>query len=59
MKTLKAAGFILVAILAVSIGVYPFLYFLADMSGGLLAGKSAAVLSSQVWSVAFNTHIIF
>jgi uncharacterized membrane protein len=29
------------------------------MSGGLLAGKSAAVLSSQVWSVAFNTHIIF
>jgi uncharacterized membrane protein len=56
---MRTVGFIVVAVLALSIGAYPALYFLVDMSSGFLAGKSAEVLASHLWTFLFNTHIIF
>jgi uncharacterized membrane protein len=43
---------------SVGVGIYPFLYFIADLSGGLLSAKDVTILNSQVWNFAFYTHII-
>lgn len=45
--------------LAIGVGLYPLFYFLGDMSGGLLASKSAALLASSFWQLGFYTHIGF
>jgi len=55
MNTLKWSLFIL---LAVSIGIYPFLFLLVDMSQGLLATKPVELLTSKAWYTAFYLHII-
>lgn len=44
---------------AVGVGLYPLFYFLGDMSGGLLASKSATLLVNRFWQVGFYTHIGF
>lgn len=51
--------FTLVAVLAVGVGIYPLLYFLVDMSGGLMATKPRNVLESGLWNTAFYQHILF
>jgi uncharacterized membrane protein len=56
MKALKWTVFIF---FSVAIGLYPIVYFLFDMSLGLLASKSPELLHSQVWFFAFYQHIIF
>jgi uncharacterized membrane protein len=43
----------------ISIGLYPLVYFLLDMSGGLMSSKSAQVLSNSLWQLGFYTHIAF
>jgi hypothetical protein len=43
---------------AIGVGVYPALYFLLDMSGGLLASKPAEVQQSPIWLGAFYVHIM-
>lgn len=42
---------------AISIGLYPFFYFLFDMSNGLMSSKSAQLLGNRLWQVGFYTHI--
>lgn len=42
---------------SVSIGLYPILYGLVDMTQGFLGGKSVEILSSAVWNWAFYQHI--
>lgn len=49
---------ILIAILAIGVGIYPALYLLLDMSGGLLGTKPESVLESRVWNIAFYQHIL-
>jgi uncharacterized membrane protein len=49
---------VLVAILAVIIGLYPITYFFVDKNFGLLSTKSIDLLSNVVWNVGFYTHII-
>ena len=44
---------------AIGVGIYPAMYFLLDMSQGLLASKSAEVQQSSVWRAAFYFHITF
>lgn len=44
-------------LLAVGIGCYPFIYFVIDMTGGLLSSKSDELLQS-FWMEAFYLHII-
>ena len=57
MKTKKALG-VLMAILAIFVGLYPFIYFLIDRKFGLLQSKSDAVLTNIFWNAGFYIHII-
>lgn len=45
--------------LALSIGLYPALYFLIDRKFGLLSFKSETLLTDTFWNVGFYSHIIF
>jgi uncharacterized membrane protein len=47
-----------IAICAVSIGVYPVIYFVIDRKFGLLASKSETLLADVLWNTMFYTHII-
>jgi uncharacterized membrane protein len=54
MKTIRWSVFIF---FSVGIGLYPLLYLLLDMSGGLLASKGD-LLQSKLWNIAFYQHIL-
>lgn len=55
---LSKAFWILVAILAVSIGLYPIIYLTTDMkSNGLLASKNQELLATSIYNIGFYTHI--
>jgi uncharacterized membrane protein len=41
---------------AISIGLYPLVYFLFDMSNGLMSSKSAQLLGNRLWQIGFYTH---
>ncbi len=57
---MKTFRIIILAFFAIGIGFYPLIYFLVDMSEqGLLSQKSADLLSSSIWNVAFYMHISF
>jgi uncharacterized membrane protein len=56
---LKKISYYIIAILGVSIGLYPIVYFLVpDRNFGLLASKSAELLADNIWNSMFYTHII-
>ena len=55
---MNKASWIVVGILATLIGLYPITYFLIDRKFGLLASKSAELLSDNLWNIAFYGHII-
>lgn len=46
------------AILSVSIGLYPVLYFLIDREFGLLSTKPDTLLHHLGWNIGFYTHIV-
>jgi uncharacterized membrane protein len=50
---------ILFAFLAIMVGVYPFSYFLFDMSKGFLSSKPLELVQSMVWKASFYLHITF
>ena len=56
MKTKKVPG-VIVAIFAIFVGLYPFIYFFIDRRFGLLQSKSDAILTSFFWNAGFYTHI--
>ena len=49
---------IIIALLAIAIGLYPGIYFIADRAFGLLSTKSNELLTNTIWNIAFYTHII-
>jgi uncharacterized membrane protein len=49
---------ILMAVLAVFIGLYPIQYFFVDQDFGLLQFKSAALLTNTFWNIGFYIHIV-
>lgn len=55
---MKKASWILIGIMGTLIGLYPLIYFLVDRRFGLLASKSAELLSDTVWNIAFYGHIL-
>ncbi len=57
MKLLNKTGWVLFAVLAIGVGLYPLLYFVMDGSQGLLSQKSAEVMDNPVWQMAFRLHI--
>lgn len=54
---MKKIFWVIVAVLATCIGLYPILYFFIDRTFGLLASKPAELLNAQVWNIAFYGHI--
>jgi uncharacterized membrane protein len=55
---MKRGSFILMAFLAIAVGLYPSIYFMIDRTFGLLQSKSTGLLSDPVWNTAFYMHII-
>jgi len=49
---------IVIAILAIIIGLYPSIYFVKERTFGLLSSKSNELLANALWNTAFYTHII-
>lgn len=47
------------AFFAICIGLYPLIYFITEIPGGLLTSKSAELLKSTAWWTAFYLHISF
>ena len=55
----RSPFWILFGFFAILVGIYPFLYFVVDLSQGFLSGKSPDVITNSVWQAFFNLHIIF
>jgi len=55
---LKKIRWALFALLAISIGLYPALYFILDRKFSLLSNKTDALLADPLWNVGFYTHIL-
>src|SRR5829696_6233949 len=49
---------LLMAVLALFIGLYPFRYFFVDRTFGLLQFKSEVLLTNPFWNIGFYTHIV-
>ena len=55
---LRKGRWILFAALAISIGLYPILYFILDRKFGLLSSKNDVLLANIFWNTAFYIHIV-
>lgn len=55
---MKTFAWIVIALLSTSIGIYPVLYFITDMSQGILSFKPESLLNQTAFKIAFNMHII-
>ena len=56
----KTFAWIVFALLALSVGLYPLVYYIFDMHGkGLWGGKTKELLESTAWHTAFYMHITF
>ena len=54
---MRTLAWILFALLAISVGLYPTLYFVLDMSSGMKSSKSIEVLNNPAWNYFFYQHI--
>jgi len=57
-NTTNRFAWIVFAIMAVAIGLYPLTYFVFDREFGLLASKSDTLLSNVLWNIGFYGHIL-
>ncbi len=54
---MKKVPYILLAIFAIGIGLYPIIYFILDGKFGLLNSKPEELLTDLLWNASFYTHI--
>jgi Predicted membrane protein (DUF2306) len=54
----QRAAKVIIAVLAIAIGLYPGMYFFKNSSFGLLSTKPGELLADTLWNTAFYTHII-
>lgn len=59
MNNTNKVAWVVFAILAIVVGLYPAVYFFVDEKFGLLASKSDALLSNVFWNIGFYGHILF
>jgi len=59
MKTTNKFAWIVFAVLAIAVGLYPLTYFFVDRDMGIFATKSEELLSDVIWNSGFYGHIIF
>ncbi|ASK28905.1 hypothetical protein CEY12_01730 [Chryseobacterium sp. T16E-39] len=55
---MKKFLFIILAVLALLIGLYPLIYVLVDHKYTFLSSKTSEILSNSIWRFAFFCHII-
>jgi hypothetical protein len=55
----KKLLWVLFALLAIAIGLYPSVYFIIDRNFGLLGSKPDELLANILWNISFYIHIIF
>lgn len=55
---LKKLLWILLAVLAVIIGLYPGLFFMGEKRVGILKAKPEALFSNLFWHISFYVHIV-
>ena len=53
----KKIVFIVAAVMATLVGLYPFAYFFANRKFGLLQMKNDAILNNMAWNIGFYLHI--
>lgn len=58
MKTYLKILWVLFALNASTIGLYPFIYVTNDVEFGLFNAKSINLINSSLWSFAFYTHVL-
>ncbi len=56
---IKTFSWILFAVLAILVGLYPAIYLFADRKFGLLSSKTNELLADPIWNIGFYTHIFF
>lgn len=56
---IKKFTWILLAVLAIIVGLYPAIYLFIDRKFGLLASKTNDLLTDPIWNIGFYTHIFF
>ncbi len=56
---MKKLLFVIMGILALLIGLYPFIYAFVEHKYTFLGSKSSEVLHNVIWKSAFFSHIIF
>jgi uncharacterized membrane protein len=54
----KKLLWVLFALLAILVGLYPAIYFLIDRKFGLLSSKDDQLLRNVFWNAGFYTHIV-
>ncbi|MFD2101591.1 DUF2306 domain-containing protein [Flagellimonas iocasae] len=52
-------AWVVFALLAICIGLYPLAYFTSSGDFGLAASKPEEIASNQIWRIGFYGHIIF
>lgn len=57
-KMLKKVLWILLAVLAVIIGLYPSLFFMGEKRAGILKAKPDALFSNIFWYFSFHVHLV-
>lgn len=58
-NTTNKFAWIVFGTMAMSIGLYPLIYFVIDRKFGLLASKSESLLNNIFWNTGFYGHILF
>ena len=59
MNRTNKVAWVVFAVLALGVGLYPLLYLVADSKIGLLQSKSDALLANTLWNIGFYGHITF
>jgi len=54
---MRSFRWIIFALLAMGVGLYPIIYLLINARFGLLGSKPDELLQSQLWNIAFYQHI--
>ncbi|MDE3741625.1 DUF2306 domain-containing protein [Maribacter polysaccharolyticus] len=58
-NTTNIVAWIVLGVSAVSIGLYPLLYFVVGREFGILPSKGEQLLDNAFWNIGFYGHIVF
>ena len=56
--SLRKIGWVVFLVLCISVGLYPYTYFILERTFGLLGSKPIELLQDTLWNLMFYTHIL-